>query len=131
MKMSTSTFRAIYGLTFQLFFVLTIFLTPLNGVRAQVNNYPFSSFSGTYNQIIGTQIIALGADDSNSSPTNIGFDFVFNGTAFTTFIANSNGCISLGSSAFGTGLYQAISSSTSNKIAFFFERWVSCRWSFL
>jgi hypothetical protein len=56
MKMSTSTFRAIYGLTFQLFFILTIFLTPLNGVRAQVNScvpetaptqvQDFSTFTG-------------------------------------------------------------------------------------
>ena len=119
MKMSTSTFRAIYGLTFQLFFVLTIFLTPLNGVRAQVNNYPFSSFSGTYNPLIGTQIIAPGVDDGNSSVTNIGFDFVFNGTTFTQFVANSNGWISLGSSPPGEGEYSAISSNTSNTIAFF------------
>jgi hypothetical protein len=85
----------------------------------QVTNYSFSSSSGTYNGIVGTQIISPGIDDGSSSATNIGFNFTFNGTVFTQFVANSNGCVRLGSSAPSSGSTALSNTSNTNTIAFF------------
>ena len=98
------------------FLTLILFTFSMYG---QVTNYSFNSFNGSYNPITGTQIIAPGVDDGNSSATNIGFDFVFNGTAFTQFVASSNGCIRLGSSAPSSSSSAISSTSNSNMIAFF------------
>jgi hypothetical protein len=79
---------------------------------SQINAYTFSSFTGTYTPVsAGTQLIAAGIDDGNSAATNIGFDFVYNGTTFTQFVANSNGHIRLGG-VMATSNYYPISSTT-------------------
>jgi hypothetical protein len=39
----------------------------------------------------------MGFDNESSAPQSIGFNFVFNGTAYSTFVLNSNGCIKMGS----------------------------------
>lgn len=100
------------------FLTLILFTFSMYG---QVTNYSFNSLNGSYNSITGTQIIAPGVDDGNSSATNIGFDFVFNGTAFTQFVASSNGCIRLGSSSPSSSSSAISSTSNSNMIAFFRE----------
>lgn len=86
---------------------------------AQVSNYSFNSSSGTYTAITGTQLIASGVDDGNSNVINIGFDFIYNGTTFTQIVANSNGCIRLGSSAAGTPSTAISTTSNTNTIAFY------------
>lgn len=45
----------------------------------------------------GTAIATANTDDANSAAQDIGFSFVFNGTAFTQFVLNTNGFIRLGS----------------------------------
>jgi hypothetical protein len=47
----------------------------------------------------GTAIATANTDDANSTAQNIGFSFVFNGTAFTQFVLNTNGFIRMGSAA--------------------------------
>lgn len=102
---------------FLLIVLLSSFLITLS---AAVTDYSFVSSSETFTALSGgTQLIAAATDDGNSSATNIGFDFVFNGTTFTQFVANSNGSIRLGSIN-PTSAYSPIStSSNSNAIAFF------------
>ena len=75
---------------------------------AQVSNYSFNSSSGTYTAITGTQLIASGVDDGNSTVLNIGFDFVYDGVTYTQFKMSSNGFIS-----FNTGT----SSLTTNDLS--------------
>ncbi|WP_297517657.1 fibronectin type III domain-containing protein, partial [Flavobacterium sp.] len=86
---------------------------------SQVTGYSFAQTSGTYTPITGTQIIAANTDDGSSTATNIGFSFTFNGTAFTQFVANSNGGIRLGTAA-PTSQYAPISTTgNTNAIALF------------
>jgi hypothetical protein len=86
---------------------------------AQVSAYSFTQTTGTYTPITGTQIIAPGTDDGNSAAINIGFTFGFNGSAFTQFVARSNGHIRLGSTA-PTGSTTPISTtSNTNAISAF------------
>ncbi|WP_164974909.1 GEVED domain-containing protein [Flavobacterium stagni] len=87
---------------------------------SQVTGYSFAQTSGTYTPVTaGTQIITANTDDGSSSATNIGFSFTFNGTAFTQFVANSNGSIRLGSAA-PTSQYTPISTTgNTNAIALF------------
>ena len=54
----------------------------------------YSSISGS-----GTFIGTANTDDANSAATNIGFNFLFNGSTFTQFVLNTNGFIKLGNSA--------------------------------
>lgn len=86
----------------------------------QVSGYTFSHSVGTYTSVTGgTQIIAPSIDDGSSVATAIGFDFVFNGSTFTQFVANSNGSIRLGSVA-PTSAYNPISTTTNtNAIALY------------
>ncbi|MBL7951694.1 MAG: T9SS type A sorting domain-containing protein [Flavobacteriales bacterium] len=79
----------------------------------------FSSSTGTYTPITGgTQILAPNTDTGNSPATNIGFSFLFNGTSFTQFVANSNGNIRLGSSNPTSGTTPISTTSNTNAIAF-------------
>ncbi len=70
------------------------------GAQAQATaNYAFSTnVSGTFTNMSSgtTQLVAPGADDSASTLTNIGFDFVFMGTRYTQFGVSSNGYLRLG-----------------------------------
>jgi uncharacterized membrane protein YdcZ (DUF606 family) len=70
-------------------------------VQAQlVNLYTFAQTAGTYTALSGgTQLIAPNTDDGSASATNIGFNFVFNGSTFTQFVANANGNMRLGNAA--------------------------------
>ena len=66
-------------------------------VKAQIN-YSFSASSGAYTANSGTTIVAANTDDGTSSSTAIGFTFTFGCTNYTTFQANSNGMMFLGTS---------------------------------
>jgi hypothetical protein len=104
----------------KLFTLLILLSLWVGNSWAQVNLYTFASTVGTYSPVTsGTQLIAALTDDGSSVATNIGFNFTFNGTTFTQFVANSNGSIRLGSSA-PTSAYSPISTtSNTNAIAFF------------
>ncbi len=96
-----------------LLFAIAIVLTSglWNKSMGQVSTYTKSITSGTYTAHTGTSILSA-QDDLNSSATDIGFSFVYNGTTYTQFVANSNGFIKLGSTAPTAATYTAISSET-------------------
>jgi hypothetical protein len=60
-----------------------------------------SNIAGTYNDLgtSGTAISTANTDDANSTAQNIGFSFMYNGTAYTQFVLNTNGYLKLGSTA--------------------------------
>jgi hypothetical protein len=61
---------------------------------------------------------AMTFDDDNSSIQNIGFNFVYNGTTYTQFTANTNGFIKLGNTAVtGTDQYDITQSTIADIIA--------------
>ncbi len=96
---------------------IVIFLLFLCGRAAaqNVSNYTFSAFNGTFTQIQGVPgsvspaLSGGGLDDGwfNSKP--IGFPFIYEGVAYTTFSASTNGWMT-----FGTALSN---SATSNNLA--------------
>ncbi len=68
--------------------------------------YPFTKSSGVALESMTsgtTQLVAAGSDDGASALTNIGFDFWFVGTRYTTFAASANGYIRLGGTINGAG----------------------------
>lgn len=82
--------------------------------------YTFAATTGTYTPLTGgAQIIAPGTDSGASTAQNIGFTFVYNGTAFTQFSASSNGFIGLGSTVVSAFTTTPISSPITNSIALF------------
>ncbi|HXU26216.1 MAG TPA: hypothetical protein VN698_03215, partial [Bacteroidia bacterium] len=83
-------------LTSLLFIVFTCYLS--FSVKAQIV-YTFTATSGgSYTANGGTSIIAASTDDATSSSTAIGFSFKLGCTTYTTFQANSNGIMFLGTS---------------------------------
>jgi hypothetical protein len=74
------------------------------GAQAQTLSYTVgatTNIAGTYTDLAatGTAIATANTDDANSAAQSIGFSFVFNGTAFTQFVLNTNGFIRMGSVA--------------------------------
>ncbi len=103
-----------------LFVLLTLFGVNVN---AQLTNYSFSSTSGTYTALTGgTQLIAAATDSGASAVTNIGFNFVFDGTTYTQFSATANGWIRLGATAGSTTSTTALSTSTNMPSIAFLSR---------
>ncbi len=87
--------------------VLFVYLST-NSSKAQTFNAstnPSISTSGVAlaNYVSLGTLISNGQDDTNSSLTNIGFDFWFNGTLYTQFGVSANGYIKLGSTPTATG----------------------------
>lgn len=81
---------------------MMIFVFAFSAINAQLN-IPLTNcqnIPGTYTDLgtNGSAITTANFDDANSSATNIGFSFNFNGQAFTQFVLNTNGFIRLGSS---------------------------------
>lgn len=75
-----------------LFFVLFT-----SAFHAQLSNYTFTQNLGTFTPITSSNVVLNAGVDSGASPlTNIGFDFLFDGTIYTQFSATSNGYIRLG-----------------------------------
>jgi hypothetical protein len=62
----------------------------------------------------GTDLIGQNQDDAASSVTNIGFDFVYEGTTYTQFSVNSNGLIRLGGTVVNTALSNSLASTENN-----------------
>ena len=86
--------RKIYGL---ILVASLAFVTEVNGQSTA--NYTFSTnTTGTLTAMTGsTQLIAASTDDgASASAANIGFDFFYMGTRYTTFWVNSNGLLQLG-----------------------------------
>ncbi|MCS6916854.1 MAG: GEVED domain-containing protein [Chitinophagales bacterium] len=68
-------------------------------VQAQVANYTFTSFNGTFTSIVGqsgTVQVTDFADDQAYGTFPIGFTFAFNNNDYTTFGISANGFISMG-----------------------------------
>ncbi|MBK8550296.1 MAG: hypothetical protein IPL53_04235 [Ignavibacteria bacterium] len=87
--------------------------------QAQVNTYTFTQTSGAYSEITGTLFDsatsnsgATSLDDVQYLSRAIGFSFVMNGTAYTTYSMNTNGQITFGATGPGTTNYTPISATT-------------------
>ena len=65
-------------------------------MQAQVSAYLFTSTSGTYSPITGTQLNTAAWDDEYFAPITLPFTFTYNQILFTTVSVNSNGYITLG-----------------------------------
>jgi hypothetical protein len=83
--------------------------------NAQVSAYTFSQSSGTYTEISGGTILGTGTvDDVSYNANNIGFNFIYNGIAYTQFSVNANGFIAMGATV--SSSYSAISGGSSNNV---------------
>ncbi|MBD2768984.1 T9SS type A sorting domain-containing protein [Hymenobacter sp. BT664] len=96
--------RQPYTASWRMLALTTLLGLGSTGVFAQTLNYTTagaSNVAGTYTDLgpAGTVITTPNNDDANSAPTPIGFTFNFNGTAFTSFVLNTNGFIKLGTVA--------------------------------
>ena len=119
MKKIKQTIRSGYQMAMLLFLTLVTSMS----AKAQVADYVFTSSSGSFTYITGgTPLITFGNDDVNSAVTNIGFTFYLAGTAYTQFVANSNGFIQLGNTAPPTNLYTPISTTGNSGIISGFGR---------
>jgi len=86
-----------------------------SGLKAQVSSYAFSQSNGTYTPITGGAVLGTATnDDTGFNALNIGFSFVYNGTTYTQFSAQSNGFIALGATI--SSSYTSISTGTSNNV---------------
>jgi hypothetical protein len=96
--------------------LLTIFFAFLGQMaNAQVANYVFSQSTGTYVPITGGTVLGVpNNDDSNFGTFPIGFNFTYNGVAYTQFGVNANGFITLGTVP--TSSYVSLSGGTSNNV---------------
>lgn len=106
-----------------LFYILILFLLLTGKVIGQnisSTTYPLVSSTGvglaSYTSL-GT-LVSSGNDDTNSSLTNIGFDFWFNGVRYTQFGVNTNGHLKLGSVVTNINYINNLANGTENpKIA--------------
>ena len=92
---------------------MCVLFTSMN-LLGQVSAYSKSITSGTYTNHGGT-VLLTNADDADAAASNIGFNFVYAGTTYTQFVANSNGYITLGGT--GQGIWYTPLSSINNVIA--------------
>jgi len=106
-----------------LFYILILFLLltgKMIGQNISSTTYPLESSTGaslTSFTSLGT-LVGSGNDDTNSSLTNIGFDFWFNGVRYTQFGVNSNGHLKLGSTVTSINYINNLANGTENpKIA--------------
>jgi hypothetical protein len=105
--------RIIYSLG-RLASICLIALLPFSA-GAQVSGYFFTELSGTYTPVSGSTVLGTATNDDTGFPAlPIGFTFNYNGTNYTTFSAQSNGFIALGSTV--SSSYTAISSGASNNV---------------
>ncbi|MBI5475037.1 MAG: T9SS type A sorting domain-containing protein [Ignavibacteriae bacterium] len=90
------------------FFALMPLLFLANICLAGVGGYSFGESAGTYTAITGsTLLIDPGHDDTLAAAAPIGFNFMYDGIAYTTFRASSEGWIS-----FNTGMTSSILSNS-------------------
>ncbi|MBK5284919.1 MAG: hypothetical protein JJE25_05920, partial [Bacteroidia bacterium] len=80
-------------------YVLIFSLVASFGATAQVANYAFSQFNGTYTALVGGAVLGASPtfnDDTNYPLQNIGFTFNYNGAPYTQIGISDNGYIRLG-----------------------------------
>ena len=86
---------------------MSLFISLLIGANAsaQVANYGFTAFSGTFTPIVGgtATSIAATADFGISTAFPIGFNFVYNGISYTQVQATSDGVLLFGTGKAATG----------------------------
>lgn len=79
---------------------LLLFIPLTFSLKAQVANYVFSQFIGTYTSlnVPGSTVVAQGFQDDNAySGIPIGFNFIYNNTTYTSVGVSSNGWLTFGS----------------------------------
>ena len=99
-------------LRFLLFLIL--FSCTLTSSRAALSSYGFSIATGVAldDSTSAIQLIATAQDNTSSVVTNIGFNFILNGTTYTQFSVNSNGLMRLGATVVSTVFLNSLASST-------------------
>lgn len=102
--------KAVFGIAF--------ILGTCQSIDAQVNAYSFAQSTGSYTPISGT---VLGAATDNTSTANLNsnvypvtlpFNFVFNGTSYSSLNVSTNGFVTFGATAPLTTTTTPISSTT-------------------
>jgi len=95
--------------------VCFLMVTSVGSLKAQVSSYFFSQSNGTYTAITGGSVLGVATnDDTGFNGLNIGFSFVYNGTTYTQFSAQSNGFIALGATIASS--YTPVSTGGTNNI---------------
>lgn len=106
--------------------LLVAWMFTLSSVRGQnISNYAFTTTasgslaldmnSNAIDMSTGTtQLVGADLDDASSTVTPIGFVFVFMGSGYNQFSANSNGILMLGTTAVSTTAYSTNSSTTAS-----------------
>jgi GEVED domain/Fibronectin type III domain/Secretion system C-terminal sorting domain len=83
--------------------VAAVAVLGLQTAEAQVDNYTFAASQGTFTPLSGSTVVSGMAADSYLSPSiPLGFNFVFDGTVFTSVKASSDGYLTFNSAATGT-----------------------------
>jgi hypothetical protein len=100
-----------------LFMIMSLFMGQF--VNAQVSAYSFTQTTGTYTAITGTTLAtptgnsaSLSLDSFTSAAVTLPFTFSYNATNVTTAYMNSNGFLSLGATAPGSGTLSPISTTS-------------------
>jgi hypothetical protein len=99
---------------FLVFLVLVLSVSAL--VAAIYDSYIFSSSTGTYTPITGTQVTSIQTDDALSEAIPIGFTFVYGLESYTSLKISSNGWIALGTGASSSNLTNELIATTSYSI---------------
>ncbi len=95
--------------------IVAFVLTAISSLNAQVSGYGFNQSVGTYTAITGGTVLGIATnDDDNFTNLPLGFTFNYNGTNYTSFSANANGFIAMGTSI--SSSYSAINYGSSNNI---------------
>jgi hypothetical protein len=73
-------------------------------------SYAFTAMTGVLEDMSSgtTTLVGPGTDDSNSSMAGIGFNFYFDGVAYTQYGVNGNGFLKLGTTPIGTSSLNSI-----------------------
>ncbi len=100
-------------------FLSVVFLLCCANIFAQVSDYVFSNFPGTYTEVAGdtvarathTSIDPFQLNDVTYGPLALPFNFVFNCLDYNSYFINSNGFITFGPTAPALANYGPITSS--------------------
>ncbi len=118
-KQSTSSFFQ-YSAKFIGFLALCVAM--LQSVAfGQLSTYTYSTGTGVaLSSMTGsTSLVGVSQDDGVSAVTGIGFSFVFNGTTYTQFSANSNGLMRLGATAVTNAFTNTAANAATNTPSLF------------
>jgi uncharacterized repeat protein (TIGR01451 family) len=88
--------------------------SPQSAGLEAVSAYIFSQTTGTYTEITGGTQVTTSCDDTSFGTYSIGFNFIYDGVAYTTFGIQCNGFIALG--AFPSNSYTPISSGLTKNV---------------